>query len=74
MEKAKEASIIGILVGTLAVAGLQPAMARLRQLVREAGKKSFTMLMGKPNPAKLELGWGVGVGCVGCVDLRLRKG
>lgn len=55
---------MGILVGTLAVAGLQPAMARLRQLVREAGKKSYTMLMGKPNPAKLanfpEVGDGVG--------------
>ncbi|XP_059655042.1 uncharacterized protein LOC132302174 isoform X2 [Cornus florida] len=38
VEKAKDANIIGILVGTLGVG---------------AGKKAYTLVMGRPNPAKL---------------------
>ena len=40
-------------VGTLALAGLQEAMTQLRALIRAAGKHSYTVLAGKPNPTKL---------------------
>lgn len=53
VERAKEASIVGIVVGTLGVAGYNEAIQRVREIVASAGKKSYTMLMGRPNPAKL---------------------
>ncbi|KAL6757447.1 putative diphthamide synthesis protein-domain-containing protein [Haematococcus lacustris] len=53
VEKAREASLVGILVGTTASPGLAQAMAALRHLIKAAGKRSYTMLVGKPNPAKL---------------------
>jgi diphthamide biosynthesis protein 2 len=53
IEKARSASIIGILVGTLAVSGLAQALTQLRRLTHLAGKKSYTVLVGKPNPHKL---------------------
>ncbi|XP_024381857.1 uncharacterized protein [Physcomitrium patens] len=53
VERAKEASIVGIVVGTLGVAGYNESIRRVREIVAAAGKKSYTMLMGRPNPAKL---------------------
>ena len=43
----------GILVGTLGVAGFLDAVALVRRLARAAGKRTYTVLMGKPNPEKL---------------------
>lgn len=43
----------GILVGTLGVAGYRDAIQRLRAAAQAAGKKTYTLLMGKPSPAKL---------------------
>lgn len=43
----------GILVGTLGVAGFLQAAERIRGLAQAAGKKTYTILMGKPSPAKL---------------------
>jgi len=43
----------GILVGTLGVSGYKDAIDSIRGLAKKAGKKTYTMLMGKPNPAKL---------------------
>lgn len=40
-------------MGTLGVAGYQDAIESIRRLAKQAGKKTYTMLMGKPNPAKL---------------------
>ena len=40
-------------MGTLGVAGYQNAIESIRRLAKQAGKKTYTMLMGKPNPAKL---------------------
>lgn len=40
-------------MGTLGVAGYQGAIESIRRLAKQAGKKTYTMLMGKPNPAKL---------------------
>ena len=44
---------VGILVGTLGVAGYQQAIAAVRDLAQQAGKKTYTLLMGKPSPVKL---------------------
>lgn len=43
----------GILVGTLGAAGYKDAIKQIRALAHAAGKKTYTLLMGKPNPAKL---------------------
>ncbi|MQL83662.1 hypothetical protein Taro_016169, partial [Colocasia esculenta] len=53
VERAKDANIVGIVVGTLAVAGYLHIVQQMKQLIEEAGKKSYTLLMGRPNPAKL---------------------
>ncbi|GAB4815342.1 hypothetical protein N2152v2_002388 [Parachlorella kessleri] len=53
VEKARVANIVGILVGTLGVAGYRDAIQSLRQAAQRAGKKTYTLLMGKPSPAKL---------------------
>uniref|UniRef100_A0A1J3FLG1 2-(3-amino-3-carboxypropyl)histidine synthase subunit 2 n=1 Tax=Noccaea caerulescens TaxID=107243 RepID=A0A1J3FLG1_NOCCA len=53
VEKAKDANIIGILVGTLAVAGYLHMIHHMQALISAAGKKSYILAMGRPNPAKL---------------------
>jgi diphthamide biosynthesis protein 2 len=40
-------------VGTLGVAGYGDAVERIRDLAQAAGKRTYTLLMGKPSPAKL---------------------
>lgn len=61
------AGIIGILVNTLSVANYLSSIDALRKQIAAAGKKSYTIVVGKLNPAKLanfsEIeGWVV-VGC-----------
>ncbi|KAJ8774766.1 hypothetical protein K2173_017212 [Erythroxylum novogranatense] len=53
VEKAKDANMVGILVGTLGAAGYLKMINRMKDLVAAAGKKSYTLVMGRPNPAKL---------------------
>lgn len=53
IEKAKDANIIGILVGTLGVAGYLHMIHQMKDLITRAGKKAYTFVMGRPNPAKL---------------------
>ncbi|KAK2641962.1 hypothetical protein Ddye_023725 [Dipteronia dyeriana] len=53
VEKAKDANIIGILVGTLGVAGYLDMIHQMREFITRAGKKAYTLVMGRPNPAKL---------------------
>ncbi|KAL6767950.1 CGL150 [Auxenochlorella protothecoides x Auxenochlorella symbiontica] len=53
MERARDASIVGVLVGTLGVAGYLGAVEQLCNAAEAAGKKTYTLLMGKPSPAKL---------------------
>eukprot|EP00775_Hariotina_reticulata_P010493 gene10493-10653_t len=53
VERARGASMVGLLVGTLGAAGYLTALQQLRALATQAGKKTYTLLMGKPNPAKL---------------------
>lgn len=43
----------GILVGTLGVAGYRSAIERVRSAAQRVGKKTYTLLVGKPSPAKL---------------------
>ncbi|XP_020570661.1 2-(3-amino-3-carboxypropyl)histidine synthase subunit 2 isoform X2 [Phalaenopsis equestris] len=53
VEKAKDANIVGILVGTLAIAGYLRMINQMKELIEGAGKKSYTLVMGRPNTAKL---------------------
>ncbi|XP_062174033.1 uncharacterized protein LOC133879473 [Alnus glutinosa] len=53
VEKAKDANIVGILVGTLCVAGYQHMIHQMKELITGSGKKAYTFVMGRPNPAKL---------------------
>ncbi|KAL6662146.1 hypothetical protein ACP70R_000005 [Stipagrostis hirtigluma subsp. patula] len=53
VEKAKDANIVGILVGTLGVAGYLNIIEQMKELIKAAGKKSYTLVMGRPNSAKL---------------------
>lgn len=61
------AGVVGILVNTLSVSNFLPSIDLLREKIAKAGKKSYTIVVGKLNPAKLanfaEIeGWVV-VGC-----------
>ncbi|RFU76984.1 diphthamide biosynthesis 2 [Trichoderma arundinaceum] len=61
------AGVIGILVNTLSVSNYLSSIELLRKKIASAGKKSYTVVVGKLNPAKLanfaEIeGWVV-VGC-----------
>lgn len=40
-------------MGTLGAAGYADAVQRLRRAAAAAGKKTYTLLVGKPSPAKL---------------------
>ena len=51
--KVRDASVIGIVVGTLGVARYLDLIASLKSLVAKSGRKAYTMAMGKLNPAKL---------------------
>ncbi|QCD82411.1 Diphthamide synthesis DPH1/DPH2 [Vigna unguiculata] len=55
VERAKDANIVGILVGTLGVdgAGYLHIINQMKELITRAGKKAYTLVMGKSNPAKL---------------------
>lgn len=43
VERAKEASIVGIVVGTLGVAGYNEAIQRVRDIVASAGQMFFLL-------------------------------
>lgn len=61
------AGIIGILVNTLSVANYLSSIESIRKQIAAAGKKSYTIVVGKLNPAKLanfaEIDGWVVVGC-----------
>ena len=76
VEKAKDVSIVGIIVGTLSIAGFIDTLNRLRRIIEEAGKKSYTFVMGRVTPEKLanypEIGVFVLVSCpqIALIDSR----
>ncbi|KAM6953299.1 2-(3-amino-3-carboxypropyl)histidine synthase subunit 2 [Aplochiton taeniatus] len=53
IERAKDASVVGILVGTLGVAEYLTIILQLKDVIHTAGKKSYMFAMGKLNAAKL---------------------
>lgn len=53
VERARDARVIGLLVGTLGVARHCEALAHLRNLTKAAGKRSYVLALGRPTPAKL---------------------
>lgn len=53
VDKTRQANIIGLVVGTLAASGYKESINALRVAATKADKKTYTLLMGKPTPAKL---------------------
>ncbi|XP_062619989.1 2-(3-amino-3-carboxypropyl)histidine synthase subunit 2-like [Saccostrea cucullata] len=53
VERAKDASIVGIVVGTLGVVNYLNIINRLKDMIKKAGKKSYTFVVGKLNVPKL---------------------
>ena len=53
MQRAASASIIGILVATLSGSHTLPALSRVSALITAAGKRHYTVAVGRPSPAKL---------------------
>jgi len=53
VEKTKDASRIGLLVGTLGSQQCTEMLEKLRKVIKGAGKRAYTFLVGKPNVAKL---------------------
>ncbi|KAJ9476306.1 2-(3-amino-3-carboxypropyl)histidine synthase subunit 2 [Pseudozyma hubeiensis] len=53
--KARDASVVGLLVGTLGVHSYLPLLKYLRRLLtgKKSGRKVYTISVGKLNPAKL---------------------
>ncbi|PWY99878.1 hypothetical protein BCV70DRAFT_227108 [Testicularia cyperi] len=53
--KARDASVVGLLVGTLGVQSYLPLLKHLRGLLtsKQSGRKVYTISVGKLNPAKL---------------------
>ncbi|XP_053106897.1 2-(3-amino-3-carboxypropyl)histidine synthase subunit 2 [Hemicordylus capensis] len=53
VERARDAQVVGIVVGTLGVADYLSVLDHLRGVIHRAGKRAYTLAVGKPNPAKL---------------------
>lgn len=53
MQRAKEAEVIGIVVGTLGVQRYSSVVRSLRKMIQDAGRKAYTLAVGKVNVAKL---------------------
>lgn len=60
-------SIFGILINTLSVKNYLHIVSHVQKLISQAGKKSYTFVVGKVNPAKVanfeEIGGWVVIGC-----------
>jgi diphthamide biosynthesis protein 2 len=53
LQRARDADVFGILIGTLGVASYLHLINRLRKMLIEKGKKPYTISVGKLNPEKL---------------------
>ncbi|PXF46870.1 2-(3-amino-3-carboxypropyl)histidine synthase subunit 2 [Gracilariopsis chorda] len=51
--KVESAERIGIIPGTLGVSGNVEIIERCKTLIKQSGKRSYVILVGKPNPVKL---------------------
>jgi diphthamide biosynthesis protein 2 len=53
IEKARDANLIGILAGTLAIEKYLDVIEYMKKIIRNAGKKFYVFAVGKLNVAKL---------------------
>jgi diphthamide biosynthesis protein 2 len=53
VQKAKEAAVLGVLIGTLSASDRSPMLRAVVRLIRARGRKHYVFLMGKLNAAKL---------------------
>ncbi|GLE08038.1 hypothetical protein PINS_up018934 [Pythium insidiosum] len=53
VQKAREAQIIGILMGTLGVSKYLDVVHSLQRLIKQSGRKSYLFVVGKVNVPKL---------------------
>ncbi|XP_065670092.1 2-(3-amino-3-carboxypropyl)histidine synthase subunit 2 [Hydra vulgaris] len=53
IQKAKDAQIVGIVMGTLGIEKYKEIVQRLKKVLKHAGKKYYTFIMGKLNVAKM---------------------
>ena len=53
VERVRDARVVAVLVGTLAVHRYRGALRWLRAVLRRAGKRVYTLAVGRPNAAKL---------------------
>jgi diphthamide biosynthesis protein 2 len=53
VQKAKEAAVVGVLIGTLSAARRGPMLSAVVRLLKARGRKHYVFLMGKLNAAKL---------------------
>ena len=53
VQKVKDARRIGILVGTMGMSGYTKIISHLKKIIRKSGRQSYTIIVGKPNVAKL---------------------
>ena len=53
VEQIKDANSVGILVGTMGMAGFRDIISRLKKILSACGKKTYTFVVGKLNPNKL---------------------
>src|SRR5207237_9330970 len=73
LSHARSANVIGILVNTLNVKNYLPVISMLKRQIRDAGRKSYLVVVGKVNVeqvanfAEVEVWVGVGCGVQGVV-------
>jgi len=53
VERVKDASTVGVLIGTLGVANYLDAVERVRKLSAACGKRVYVIAVGRPNVPKL---------------------
>ena len=74
MQKVKDAQRIGILVGTMGMSGYKKIISHLKNIIRKSGRQSYTIIVGKPNVAKLanfsEVNFAIFV-CMHTINIRI---
>ncbi|KAG8235015.1 hypothetical protein J437_LFUL015678 [Ladona fulva] len=53
IEKVREANVIGVVVGTLAMEGYLDSAKQIMSLIRSSGRKCYLIAVGRPTPPKL---------------------
>ena len=53
VQQAREAAVVGLLVGSLSASHRQPLLKALKALCKARGRKCYVFVMGKLNSAKL---------------------